>query len=407
MSRISFNSIPTSVFKVNAEGNGNAANTRARLIGAGRLLMTEFARKGVSAIHRANNSAENSEAVLSTTKYKELNEKFGKEHLLYAVNRVCQSTGETAPSNFEEFKAQSLRWYGDEQLYRVMQGIYTEIIIPILPATYSESVSYFADVVEVGFGETYSLTIESNDIPVFQDAAWGAQRSVPANRFYAKDVVLNPTPKTAYVKAKWAQMLSNNMDWGKWLANLTAGLYGKTLALWNAQMVAAASDTTLVPTGLTYTFSSLNWVTLADKLAALNHTTVDNIIAYGGAVPLAKVLPKDVTGSTNVDMDAAIAALVGEEFLSAGYLGQYYRVRLMPLQNAIVPNTLNTVLDNGKIWMLAGNAHKPLTIAYNSATPLTLEIDPMKSGDMEMGINLTIALDSVAVFADKVGLITI
>ncbi|MBQ1779723.1 MAG: hypothetical protein IIZ93_16340, partial [Acidaminococcaceae bacterium] len=65
------------------------------------------------------------------------------------------------------------------------------------------------------------------------------------------------------------------------------------------------------------------------------------------------------------------------------------------------------ILSNNDIWMMAANGRKPLTIAYNSATPITIEIDPTKSADFEIGLNLTIALDSAAVFASKIAHFTV
>lgn len=412
MAKLSLNSIPNSVFKVNANETADKNSTRASIVSAGRLLAAEYAKKGVAKLRNAAHRADSvDEPILNSTQYKELNERFQADHMMYAAHRVCDFTGEPCPDNFDEFKRNSLRFYGNKQFYAVLQGIYQEIITPILPAVYSEAVDVFADVVEVGFGETYSVTIESNDIPIFQDTAWGAQRSIPRNRFYDKDITLNPQPKAAMVTAKWTQLVSNGYDFGRFFANITAGMYAKTMGMWNAVMQAAASDTSLVPSGLLYTFSSQNWMTLANKIAALSATNISNLVAFGGAVALSKVLPTQVTGSTNVNMDAAIATLLGADYVRSGYLGEYMAVRLMPLTDAVIPGTQNgnvqTILNQNQIWMMASNRRKPLTIAYNAETPITFEMDPTKTGDFEIGINMTMALEAAAVFSNRVGLITI
>lgn len=412
MAKLSLNSIPNSVFKVNANEVADKNSTRASIVSAGRLLAAEYAKKGAKVLRQASNRADTIDnALLTATQYKELNERFQADHMLYAAHRVCEFTGEVCPENFEEFKRNSLRFYGNKQFYTVLQGIYQEIITPILPAVYSEAVDVFADVVSVGFGETASITVESNDIPIFQDTAWGAQRSIPRNRFYSKDITLNPQPRAAMITAKWVQLVSNGYDFGRFFANITAGMYAKTMGLWNQVMQAAASDTSLVPSGLTNTFSSQNWVSLANKISALSNTPISNIVAIGGAVALSKVLPTQVTGSTNVNMDAAIATLLGADYVRSGYLGEYMAVRLMPLTDAVVPGTQNgnvtTILNQNQIWLMAGNGRKPLTIAYNSETPITFEMDPTKTGDFEIGINMTMALEAAAVFSSKIGMITI
>lgn len=408
MERLSLNTLSPSVFRVNSSETADGTKARADIISEGRLLAYEHARRGQSAIASAmKNNDTPAASVLTAKQYSELNEAFQAEHLLYAAKKACSVTGETAPESFEDFKRQGMNFYKNSTFLKVLQGIYQEIVNPILPRVYSEAVSVFADVVEVGFAETYQLSINSDDIPIFQDSAWGASRSVPANRFYTKDITLNPQPKTAEIRMKWHQLVGNNIDFGRFFANLSAGMYAKTMGMWNAVLTTMAADTTKVPSALINTFGSVNWVTLANKLAALNNTTITNIIGFGNAVALSKVLPTQQTGSSNTSMDAALATLLGADYIRSGYMGEYMGVRLMPLQDAIIPGTLNTILDYQKVWLMAANARKPMTICYNSATPIAIQIDAVDTASFELIYNLTIALDAVAVVADKIGYVTI
>ena len=411
MAKLSLNSIPTSVFSANASDVADNSIARANFVSAGRLLAVEYAKRGANALRTSAKIGGHYEPMLNQIQYKELNEKFQAEHLLYAAQLACAQIGTAAPENFEELKRQSANFRNNEAFYRVLAGVWQEILTPILPTTYSEAVATFAEVYEVGFNETQEITIDSNDIPIFQDSSWGAIRSTPRNRFYAKSYTLNPQPKVAKIAAKWSQLIGTGFDFGRYFANVTAGMYAKTMGMWNAAMTAAASDTTLIPSGLTQTFSSVNWVTLANKIATVNGTTIDNVIGYGGAVALSKVLPYQATGSSNADMDAALAMLLGADYIRSGQLGQYMQVRLQQFTDAVVPGTQNdaitTILPTNKIWMMAANGHRPLAVAYNRDTPITLEVDPMKAGDMEVQMIMTIALDMVAVFGSKIGIITI
>lgn len=406
--KLSLNSISPSVLEMR-ENSGD----RAEIVMEGRILAYEHARRGKTAMNAALglSAAELGTEKLNEREYKKLNETFQREHLLYAAKKACEADDTTAPESFDEFKKMGQKFYQNSAFLKVLQGIYQEIVQPILPAVYSEAVSRFADVVEVGFAETYAISVGSSDIPIFQDSAWGASRSVPANRFYAKDFVLNPQPKTAEIRWKWHQLVGNGMDFGAFFANLAAGMYAKTMGMWNEMMAAAASNTALIPTGLIYNFSSVNWVTLANKLAAVNNTDIGNIIAYGNAVALSKVLPTQATGSANVNMDAALATLLGADYIRDAQLGEYMRVRLMALRDAVIPGTQNTgvttVLDSTKIWLMAGNGRKPMTIAYNAYTPISIEIRPEETASFEYILNLTTALDAVSVFSSKVGLVNI
>lgn len=400
MAKLNLNSVSNEVFAI----NGN--DQREDIVAKGRVLFYEHALKGKMAILSAKGQNTPVQRTMNDRGYKQLNEQFQRESLLYAAKLACASTGKKAPENWEEFKRNGGEYYGNARFYAVLQGIWQEVIIPILPAVYSEALSDFAETVEIELGQTYAVSIGSNDIPVFQDSSWGASRSVPRNRFYSRDYTLNPTPKSCWITSKWMQLVGTNMDFGVFFANMVAGLYAKTMGMWNEAMNTATEDTSLIPTNLNFTFNNQNWVKGANKIAALNNTTISDVFATGGTVALSKVLPNTVTGSTNVNMDAAIATLLGADYTKAGYLGQFMAVRLMPMRDVIIPGTQNTtvetMLSENDIWMLAGNGRKPLTIGYTSGTPISIEMDPTRTGDMEIGLNLTISLDSVATFASKI-----
>ena len=410
--KLNLNSISPAVFKVSAADTADGTQKRADLVASGRLLAYEYARKGANGVRAAMGIKENAgEQRLTDAEYKALNDAFQAEHLLYAANLADAMIGRTSPTTFEQFRRQGANYHRNAAFYQVLMGIYQEIMTPILPRVYSEAVGVFADVVEVGFGETYSLSISSNDLVIFADSAWGASRSVPRNRFYSKDYTLNPQPKTAQIAAKWTQLVGNNVDFGRFFANLSAGMYAKTMGMWNQAMATAIADTSLVPTSLSVTFSNANWMTVANKLSAVNNTQISNLFATGNAVALSKVLPTQATGSTNVNMDAAIATLLGADYTRTGYLGEFMGIRLMPLVDAVVPGTQNTtvetILDPTKVFMMAGNGRKPLTIAMLSDVPITLTADPRETGDEELLVNVTTALDIAAVFPDHIAVVNI
>ena len=405
MAKLNLNSVSNEVFAI----NGN--DQREDIVAKGRVLFYEHALKGKMAVLSAKGQNTPVQRTMNDRGYKQLNEQFQRESLLYAAKLACASTGKKAPESWEEFKRNGGEYYGTARFYAVLQGIWQEVIIPILPAVYSEALSDFAETVEIELGQTYAVSIGSNDIPVFQDSSWGASRSVPRNRFYSRDYTLNPTPKSCWITAKWMQLVGTNMDFGVFFANMVAGMYAKTMGMWNEAMTTATEDTSLIPTNLNFTFNNQNWVKGANKIAALNNTTISDVFATGSTVALSKVLPNTVTGSTNVNMDAAIATLLGADYTKAGYLGQFMAVRLMPMRDVIIPGTQNTtvetMLSENDIWMLAGNGRKPLTIGYTSGTPISIEMDPTRTGDFEIGLNLTIALDSVATFASKIAHFTV
>lgn len=93
MPKINLNSVSPSVFMVNA-----ANDERADIVSKGRVLFYEHAANGKSAIMAANGlSSAGVQHMLTPKGYKELNEKFQREHLMYAAKICCAQTGEAAP----------------------------------------------------------------------------------------------------------------------------------------------------------------------------------------------------------------------------------------------------------------------------------------------------------------------
>lgn len=412
MASLNLNSVSPSIFEYRENGDNSKMTARDEVVSEGRALFYEHARKGRDAIYLASKQPVDNTKHMSDRAYKQANEVFQRDMLLFCAKKVADDLETAAPETLEEFRKNGAFYRRNPVFMRHLQGIIQSIVTPILPAVYSEAVSTFADVVEVGFAETYALTIESNEIPIFQDSAWGASRSVPATRFYARSLTMNPQPKTAEARMKWHQLVGNGTDFGAFFANMVAGMYAKTMGMWSAMMVAASQNTALIPSGLSGTFSSLNWVNVVNKLAAVNNTSPNNIIGFGNMVALAKVLPTNATGSANADMDAALSMLLGREYVRDAQLGEFMKVRLMPLMDAVVPGTQNgeitTVLPDNLVWLMAANRRKPLTIAYNSYTPIEIDLEPRETnGAFEYIMNLTIALDAAAVFASKVGALTV
>ena len=402
MKNLMLNSVSPEVFKVNAQADkNNGSLERAELLACGRLLMQEH---GIRAFT-------DKYAKLNQVTYSELNNNFARRRVLYAAKRADEAIGREPIDDFDEFRRNANRYMHNGTFLHTLQGFDEDVLYPILPQVYSDAVAEFADMTFVGFGETKVITVGSNDIPFFVDSSWGASRNVPTNTLYDAVYTLNPKPKTAKMAVKWVQFVGNDMDFGRYYTSLAAGMYSKTMAMWNEVLVAASSNTTLVPTNLQITYNSTNFVQLANTMSALTATPVTGLVTFGSLVALNKMLPNQVTGASNVNMDAAIATLLGPEYMRMGYIGEQAGVKYMPLRDAIVPGTQNssptTLLPANKAWMMASRSYKPITIAINRETPIELVYDPVNSADMTMGVNVTTALDMVAVVASKIGVITV
>lgn len=408
---ITFNSIDRAKFNANSAEFNGVEKERADIVTAGRLLMMERNGRDYNAMRLLEKKSADFTALLDDNTYAATNRNTKEKLFLYAAARTCAVSGEIAPDSYGEFLKNQKKFMKDQTFLKVLAGIIRDIVTPVLPVTMSNALGYLAETVNVPMGETYELDIASNDIFAFEDDSWGASRSKPSNYLYTKTTTLNPTPRTCKVTIKWYQMVGNDVDLGRFFNSIAAGMVSKITALVMQQMVAAASNSVFLPANLQFTNTSANWVTAAARVAALNGTGYTNAIAIGHPSALNKVLPSGAVNLSSINLDAALATMLGVEWARYGYLGDYMGVRLMPLVDSIVPGTQNTSMTSlvpaDRIWMLAANGLKPVYVGIEDGTPIEIQLDPRETGDMTIDIITTMSIDAKGVFGSKLAQITV
>lgn len=406
---INFDSINMDKFNANSAEFNGVEKERADIVTQGRLLMMERNGRDTNALRVLEKKPTEYTAMLTEQGYAEMNKDTKERIMLYAAARACSVSGEIAPAEYGDFLKNQKKFMRDRDFLKVLAGIIRDIITPVLPITMSNALGYLAETVNVPLGETYELDVASNDIFAFEDDSWGASRSKPSNYLYTRTTTLNPTPRTCKVTIKWYQMVGNDVDLGRFFNSIAAGMVSKITALTMVQMANAVTDG-LIPSNLQFTNTSANWVTAAARVSALNGTGYYNTIAIGHPSALTKALPSGVINASNVNLDAALATMLGVEWARYGYLGEYMGVRMMPLVDAIVPGTQNTsmisLVPNDKVWMMASNGLRPVYIGMEDGTPIEIQLDPRETGDMTLDIITTMSIDAKAVFGSKLAQIT-
>lgn len=406
---INFNSINMDKFNANSAEFNGVEKERADIVTQGRLLMMERNGRDTNALRVLEKKPTEYTAMLTEQGYAEMNKDTKERIMLYAAARACSVSGEIAPAEYGDFLKNQKKFMRDRDFLKVLAGIIRDIITPVLPITMSNALGYLAETVNVPLGETYELDVASNDIFAFEDDSWGASRSKPSNYLYTRTTTLNPTPRTCKVTVKWYQMVGNDVDLGRFFNSIAAGMVSKITALTMVQMANAVTDG-LIPSNLQFTNTSANWVTAAARVSALNGTGYYNTIAIGHPSALTKALPSGMVNASSVNLDAALATMLGVEWARYGYLGEYMGVRMMPLVDAIVPGTQNTsmisLIPNDRAWMMASNGLKPVYIGVEDGTPIEIQLDPRETGDMTLDIITTMSIDAKAVFGSKLAQIT-
>ena len=408
---ITFNSIDRAKFNANSAEFNGVEKERADIVTAGRLLMMERNGRDYNAMRLLEKKAADFTALIDDNTYAATNRNTKEKLFLYAAARTCAVSGEIAPDSYGEFLKNQKKFMKDQTFLKVLAGIIRDIVTPVLPVTMSNALGYLAETVNVPMGETYELDIASNDIFAFEDDSWGASRSKPSNYLYTKTTTLNPTPRTCKATIKWYQMVGNDVDLGRFFNSIAAGMVSKITALVMSQMKAAANNSVFLPSNLQFTNTSANWVTAAARVAALNGTGYTNAIAVGHPSALNKVLPSGAVNLSSINLDAALATMLGVEWARYGYLGDYMGVRLMPLVDSIVPGTQNTsmtsLVPTDRIWVMASNGLKPVYIGMEDGTPIEIQLDPRETGDMTLDIITTMSIDAKGVFGSRLAQIAV
>lgn len=123
------------------------------------------------------------------------------------------------------------------------------------------------------------------------------------------------------------------------------------------------------------------------------------------------MLPSGNANASSINMDAALATMLGVEWARYGYIGEYMGVRLMPLADALVPGTQNTtiqgVLPTDEVWLIPSNTRRPIAVGLEEGTPITVELSPSETADMTIDILVSAAIDAQPVFSSKAAVITV
>ena len=411
---IKLNSLNQQIFNAHADEFNGVEQERANIVTCGRLLMAEHAGRSGDTLRKLENHPAEYAAKLPAVgenSYENTNRNLREKMMLFCAKRACAISGEPAPTDYSDFQRKARRFMGDKSFLVVLSGIISEIVSPILPTTMSSAMDWVADTYNVPLGKTLELDVMSNDVFLFEDDSWGASRSKPSNYLYTSPVTLNPHLKTAKATIKWYQMMGNDADLGQFFNSIAAGLYSKLMAMSIGAFKTAITGGIYIPTALQFTNTSANWAKAATKLAMVNGRRYRDIVAVGQPVALSNVLPSGNANASSVNLDAALSTMLGLEWAKYGYIGEYMGVRLMPLEDAIVPGTQNTtiecVLPADQVWLLPSNTRRPIAVGIEEGSNITVTIDPGQSADMTLDIIVSISIDAVPVFSNKCAVITI
>lgn len=344
--------------------------------------------------------------------YATLSQKHKESKLLFCAAAACSAQRRPAPETFDEFKKEAMRYATNSIFLDTLAAIDVDVLSPIYFNIMSDVGMDLMQWEVTGFGQTKEIVIPANDVFLWEDSAYGSERSTSKNYLYAKSITLTPKAYACNGTIKFYQDIVNG-EAGSYYGAIVLGMYNKIYAINMSLLKAATVNNRYIPAGLTAsTYTTDNYIRITDLVAAANGKTVNDLMAIGTRSALKNILPVDNSG-------AAITGLqygLGEKWFTNGFLPKAAGVDLFPVTPAIVPGTQNSDLDTidtgNNLYILAKGAYKPMVGVYYDGLPLILTATPSGNtvssygtADATIDINATAYFDIKPVFASKVGLI--
>lgn len=398
------NNLDRGIFVINSASDEKVGTiSRNDLIATGRLCAAEYVGRLVGDKSGSFKSRLNEFG----GDYTALSKKHMEQKLVFCAARAYAVSGRPAPNSVEQVK-NDVSLYKDPVFLRTMAAIDQEIISPLMYSVISDLGGAMLNMTTVPVGRTKEITVQSNDVFLWEDTGFGSAHSTTKNYLYADTITLNPKPYTCNGTIKWFQMVAIDgaMDAGWYYTAIIRGLWSKIMALYTNALTDVASDTRYVPSYLAFnSYSSANWAAATTAVAVANGVRRDQLMAFGEYAALQAVLPSGTSS------DAALTYGIGPEWLRNGFVSMVGRVPLFEVLPAMVPGTVNTtgnmfgLEDNIFITARAGESYAPIYGAVAEGCPITIEYSPSQTANFVIDINMSTLMDFRAVVPSKIAVI--
>ena len=276
-------------------------------------------------------------------------------------------------------------------------AIIAEIINPILPMCSNEDfVRFFAEVRQIGWGDTARFIIKNNELFKVNVLAEGVLRGtmeIP----HDNELVINTNVTSISTEVDFYQIASLNFDFGDF--GLRAA---RSFEQYVFLKVIAALNTATAVNGAVYSasgFTKANWATIAQKVSAANGGSP--VWAIGTLGALNNVVPSE----TGLQMG------LGQRLADEGYLERFMGVRLVCLDPAFAtPYGVNTngnlAFADDEIYFIAVGAYRPIGIIYEGDS-VVVERDSTHTPDKTYRITISMRIGVGAVLGSKFGLLNL
>lgn len=145
-------------------------------------------------------------------------------------------------------------------------------------------------------------------------------------------------------------------------------------------------------------FTDAQFVTVGQRVKAANANK--QIFVFGTLIALGSVIPATL----------GLQYGLGEEWSKVGYLDAYKGFRLMEIDQALVPNTVNTtanlIVPNDMLYFIATDGYRPIKVVFEGAN-VTVETVPTETPDKTGGLAITMRVGTTVAVGSKFGALSL
>ena len=325
--------------------------------------------------------------------YKEINDLTVEKIAKYSAKKAFGKA-----DNFELHNVADPNVHNNRVFKETFAAVIAQIMTPIVPAMISTEFMDFADVANIGWGDTARFKVNSNDTFYVTRLAEGVLNG-SVQRVYNNEITVNPEPYNITTAVDWYQIAAGMFDLGEFIYKV-----GISFSAYITQMIIQAIGANITKNASTAYivngFSTVTFARLAEILRAANGGV--KVHAYGTLAALSNVIP---SGTTNANLQVGL----GQEWSRIGHLGTFMDVDLIRIPQILLPNTVNTTpltgIPDDTIYMFADGGYKPVKLVFEGSA-FTHDIVPTETPDKEMGLSVTLRMGTGFVAASKYGAIT-
>jgi len=298
--------------------------------------------------------------------------------------------------NFNTGGISTAMWSVNPNVQWAAYALVTAVIDMVLPQTMINSLGFFADVRNIGWGDTAKFDLKPRDLFIVSKSGRAMKAGV-GNKQFNTSVTLNPDNHVMSVEVSLYRVLcglESLADFtAKAIRSMESQVTVEAYAAFNTCMAALdnAGDDALRFAG--YTQATL--VELAQKLAAWNGGAKPQIL--GTRLALANILPDDVNYRYDLESD----------FVKIGYIRTISQLDIFELEQVADWTTeFKVALDDTKIYLLCAGIDKPVKVVLEGSTMANTD-GPFDNGNLTQKSNFQKSWGTAVITNSLAGVITL